>query len=171
LNAECAAEEARGLVRWLRLEFQDPSRHDASLGRTPMQDEMDLGDTPTTALPKPTPSSTKGRKPATTAAAARRTWPNTPPEQMRTVAALLTAAGRPITLAAIEAEFSGRGPWKRGIPQILDALAALGRVRLVNRLCALGERRLRSPDSFSEPCSTVRPCAFASRRPWPSSAR
>ena len=38
------------------------------------------------------------------------------------------------TLAA----FTGRGPWKRRIPQILEALAALGRARVVNGLWTLG---------------------------------
>ena len=34
--------------------------------------------------------------------------------------------------------FTGRGPWKRRIPQILEALAALGRARVVNGLWTLG---------------------------------
>lgn len=31
-------------------------------------------------------------------------------------------------VASVEAHFKGRGPWKRGLPLILDTLAALGRV-------------------------------------------
>ena len=84
---------------------------------------MDLGDVPVPMPPK------KGSKVA--AVAARRPWPNTLPEQMRAVAGVLVAAGRPVALAAMEAEFTGRGPWKRRLPQILDALAALGRARPV----------------------------------------
>ena len=34
-----------------------------------------------------------------------------------------------IGVDAITAAFTGRGPWKRRIPQILEALAALGRAR------------------------------------------
>jgi len=131
LNAERAAEEARGVVRWLRPEFQDPARR----GATPVatQDEMELGDTEAAPLPP------KGKKPATakTAAAAKRAWPNTLPEQMRAVADLLARSGRPLALATMEAEFTGRGPWKRRIPQILDALSALGRARQVNGLWTL----------------------------------
>ena len=61
------------------------------------------------------------------------------PKQMRAVAALLTAARRPTGLAVVKAEFTGRDPWKRRIPSILDALAALGRARLVNGLGTPGE--------------------------------
>ena len=52
--------------------------------------------------------------------------------------ALLTTTGRPITLQTIEAQFTGRGPWKRRIPQILEALAALGRARLVDSAWVAG---------------------------------
>ena len=99
---------------------------------------MALGEAPPAVPAKPITSTTKRYQPALFGAAARRPWPNTLPEQMRAVAALLTAAGRPIVLAAIEVEFTGRGPWKRRLPQILDALAALGRARLVNGLWTLG---------------------------------
>ena len=73
-----------------------------------------------------------------TAAPVKRAWPNTLPEQMRGVAGVLSANARPIALATIEAAFTGRGPWKRRIPQILDALAALGRARVANGLWTLG---------------------------------
>ncbi len=126
LNAERAAEEARGQVRWLRPEFQDPARRasaTAANAPTATQGEMDLGDVPVAMPPR------KGSKAA--AAPARRPWPNTLPEQMRAVAGVLVAAGRPVLLSTMEAEFTGRGPWKRRLPQILDALAALGRARRV----------------------------------------
>jgi len=32
-------------------------------------------------------------------------------------------------LSAIEAGFKGKGPWKKGLPRILDTLEALGRAR------------------------------------------
>jgi hypothetical protein len=131
LNAERATEEARGTVRWLRPEFQNPLLRGAAARPVATQDEMDLG-----VEAAPVAAKGKGGKPA--AAPARRAWPNTLPEQMRGVAELLTAQARPIALAAIESAFTGRGPWKRRIPPILDALAALGRARLVNGLWTLG---------------------------------
>ena len=56
----------------------------------------------------------------------------------RGIADLLTSTGRLITLPTIEAQFTGRGPWKRRIPQILEALAALGRARLVDSAWVAG---------------------------------
>ena len=133
LNAERAAEESRGEVRWLRPEFQDPARRTVLAVPLPTQDEMEMGEQPVV-----TPTSQGSKAAAAAATTTRRAWPNTLPEQMRAIASLLTSAGRPITLAAMEAEFSGRGPWKRRIPQILDALAALGRARQVNDAWTLG---------------------------------
>ena len=57
---------------------------------------------------------------------------------MRGVVSVLTTSARPIGRDVIEAAFTGRGPWKRRIPQILEALAALGRARVVNGLWTLG---------------------------------
>lgn len=129
LNAERAAEESRGLVRWLRPEYQDPARRGAPAPVAPTQDEMDLGDDAgTPAVPPAVPA----------AAAARRPWPATLPEQMRGVAGVLASAARPVALGAIEAAFTGRGPWKRRLPQILEALEALGRARGVDGLWTAG---------------------------------
>jgi hypothetical protein len=54
------------------------------------------------------------------------------------VAGVLTASARPIAIEVIEAALTGHGPCKRRIPQILEALAALGRARVVNGLWTLG---------------------------------
>ena len=139
LNAERAAEEARGVVRWLRPEFQDPARRSAAAAvPVATQDEMDLGgDDDDAALPAKTKKGGKA-KAAAAAAPAKRAWPNTLPEQMRGVAGVLTISARPIGLDVIAANFTGRGPWKRRIPQILEALAALGRARVVNGLWTMG---------------------------------
>ncbi|MCL4698107.1 MAG: hypothetical protein KJ023_13810, partial [Burkholderiaceae bacterium] len=63
--------------------------------------------------------------------AARRPWPTGLAEQVKTVADLLAAAGRPLPLADIEAGFTGRGRWRERLPVITDALTALGRARVV----------------------------------------
>ena len=134
LNAERAAEEARGTVRWLRPEFQDPARRGAAAEPVSTQQALDLMADDVPLSPKKKPG--KSAKPA--AAASKRPWPNTLPEQMRGVAGVLTANARPIAIEVIEPTFTGRGPWKRRIPQILDALAALGRARVLNGLWTLG---------------------------------
>lgn len=127
LNAERAAEEARGMVRWLRPEFQDPARRRATTP-SPAQDEIEMADADTEAAP-----ARGDKKPAKAKAAApgKRPWPSALPEQMRAVADLLARSGRPVALDAMEAEFTSRGPWKRRLPQILEALSALGRARQV----------------------------------------
>ena len=133
LNTERAAEEARGLVRWLRPTFLDPALRAAAGEPRLTQEELDLGEAAPAA-----PVKGKGKVAAAVPAATRSPWPKTLPEQMRAVAQLLTRSGRPITLTHLEAGFTGRGPWKRRIPPILEALAALGRARQVNGLWTLG---------------------------------
>ena len=36
-----------------------------------------------------------------------------------------------LTLPALEARFKGRGPWKKGLPTLLQTLEALGRAQAV----------------------------------------
>jgi hypothetical protein len=45
------------------------------------------------------------------------------------VADLLAAAPSALDEAALADRFSGRGPWKKRLPQILQTLHALGRAR------------------------------------------
>ena len=146
LNAKRAAEEAAGTVRWLRPEFQDPARRAAAAAAptapapqqagidgmetaaqaalaaqataqttAPMPDEGDASDAPATAV--------------AVSAAAALPWPATLPEQVRAVAQVLQVSPAPLPLPAIEAAFKGKGPWKKGLPRILETLEALGRAR------------------------------------------
>ena len=108
LNAERAAEEKRGLIRWLRPEFQNPAGRAA-----PTQVEIETGEETVTA-PR---------------AGERRPWPATLPEQVKAVAKVLAAARAPLEENAIAACFTGRGAWKKRLPQIIDTLVAVGRVR------------------------------------------
>jgi len=109
LNAERAAEEKRGLIRWLRPEFQNP----AGRAAVPTQVEMETGDE--TANTPPTGE--------------RRPWPATLPEQVKAVAEGRAAARVPRKEDAIATCFTGRGAWKKRLPQIIDTLVAVGRVR------------------------------------------
>jgi hydroxymethylglutaryl-CoA lyase len=81
----------------------------------PMPDEGDASDAPATAV--------------AVSAAAALPWPATLPEQVRAVAQVLQASPAPLPLPAIEAAFKGKGPWKKGLPRILETLEALGRAR------------------------------------------
>ena len=112
LNAERAAEEQRGLIRWLRPEFQIPASGQPQT-RAAEQLEIDTGEEVAVAA-----------KPGE-----RRPWPATLPAQVKAVAEVLTAARAPLAEDAIAACFTGRGQWKKRLPQIIDTLVAVGRVR------------------------------------------
>jgi hypothetical protein len=66
LNAERAAEEARGLVRWLRPDFQQPSQK-------AVQPALDLPEEEAPPEPAATPAKTKAQK---------LPWPKTPAERI-----------------------------------------------------------------------------------------
>ena len=63
--------------------------------------------------------------------AAKTPWPATLPEQVAAVARVLAAASIPLPEAAIAAHFSGKGAWKKRLPQLLETLVALGRARVL----------------------------------------
>ena len=124
LNAKRAAEEKTGKVRWLRPEFQNPAFKANSnlllnqelLAHVPIGLQANL-------IPENHPKSAKnGKKDLPT-------WPNTLPLQVSATAQLLASAGTALSLPEIEASFKGKGPWKKGLPRILETLEALGRAR------------------------------------------
>jgi very-short-patch-repair endonuclease len=111
LNAERAAEEARGLVRWLRPEFQNPQA-------APAQTVIDTGpedDTPEAVAPL--------------AAAKPQPWPKDAVAQVRAVADVLSTSPQALSLDDLAARFTARGPWKKRLPQLLEMLVAMGRAR------------------------------------------
>jgi hypothetical protein len=103
LNAERAAEERRGLIRWLRPEFQNPTGAKAAT-----QEELAATDEPEEAAP------------AATATA----WPKKLAEQIAAVRDLLTKGAAEWTVAEVAAAF--KGAKKADIEEVLDSLAALG---------------------------------------------
>lgn len=130
LNAKRAAEEAAGTVRWLRPEFQDPARRAAAPAPVPQQAGLEGLASKADAAAEAAQAAEDG-EPATVAVApAAQPWPPTLPEQVRAVAQLLAASPAPLSVTAIEAAFKGRGPWKKGLPRILETLEALGRAQL-----------------------------------------
>ncbi len=105
LNKERAAEERRGLVRWLRPEFQAPR---ATV--KPTQGEMDVA-----------PSAAK-------AAAKKPAWPKALPEQVQAVCAQLAARAAPIAAADLARAFKGARSDR--VAEVLATLAALGQARV-----------------------------------------
>ncbi len=111
LNKERAAEERRGLVRWLRPELQAP-RATAK----PTQEEMDVA---------PVAAKAAAKKPA---------WPKALPEQVQAVRAQLAARAAPI--AAVDLARAFKGARSDRVEEVLATLAALGQARVSNGLFA-----------------------------------
>lgn len=133
LNAQRAAEEAQGHVRWLRPAYQDPAQATQAT-----QTSIDMPEAPSAEEAEATEGKTKpgkkGKQPGTAAdatPATRAPWPATLPEQMRAVAATLARSTAALDEATLAAHFTGRGPWKKRLPDILQTLEALGRARRV----------------------------------------
>ena len=102
LNKERAAEEAQGLVRWLRPEYQDPEG-------TARQGGMDLG-------VQPVPIATFTQQP----------WPRSLPEQAQVVRGLVLGAETPLSSGDVTRSF--RGARKDKVEELLVTLAGLGQV-------------------------------------------
>ncbi len=106
LNAARAADESRGVVRWLRPEFQCP----AGLATAEAGAEREL--------PLATATAAAGPKPA---------WPKTLPEQFQVLRAALAeqaARGGPVGIDQLAQAFA-RAP-RAKVAELLDTLAALG---------------------------------------------
>ena len=119
LNAQRAQEEAQGHVRWLRPAFQNPQKTDQKQELLAQDRQAQEADSSTGK------SLSKKEHPA------QQPWPATLPEQVRAVAEVLAHSPAPLSLPAIEIRFKGRGPWKKGLPTLLQTLEALGRARPV----------------------------------------
>ncbi len=123
LNTRRAADEARGVVRWLRPEFQNPTTPGSATTEQAGDTEHAEGD-----------DASDQATPGASTSVARRPWPADLPEQMRATAEVLAASAIALNTEAIAGHFTGRGPWKKRLPQILDTLEALGRARKVTSL-------------------------------------
>ena len=105
LNRERAAEEARGLVRWLRPDYQNPAGRTVTKGE---QTTMDIGPTESTA---------------------KAPWPKTLPEQIAAVRTALTDLGT-ATPEQVARQFQrGRAS---SVQPLLESLTALGQARILD---------------------------------------
>jgi hypothetical protein len=111
LNAERAAEEAAGHVRWLRPDFQIPR---FAKGAAAVTGELDLGPT-VVAFDRDKPAFPRGRY-----------------EQPLAVKRLLVVSGKPLDEADISRAF--KGPWKPRLLSIAAALASLDSYGEIERL-------------------------------------
>jgi SAM-dependent methyltransferase len=120
LNAERAAEEAAGTIRWLRPEFQNPQAAQAAIGlESGGSGRRNQKSDAAPSLPAPARAPTQNA------------WPPTLPDQLAAVARILADTPTAQTEAQLAANFTGKGRWKSRLPDILAALEALGRARRV----------------------------------------
>jgi SAM-dependent methyltransferase len=112
LNAERAAEERRGLVRWLRPEFQNKT--------TAQQEALDVDED----APRKSKGAKASKKPAATKP---EPWPPGLAEQARAVRAALTAAAAPVAAATLSKSFKGAKSAR--VAELLETLASLGQAR------------------------------------------
>ncbi len=103
LNKQRAAEEATGLIRWLRPEFQAPD-YKASVTQT-----LDLGEAATLLPDNVIP------------------WPSSLPEQVSAVQSILSVANTPLAPQDVARAFKGKRA--STIRPVLDALAGIGMAR------------------------------------------
>ena len=106
LNAERAAEEAQGIIRYLRPEYQNPTGVSAS------QSGLKLSKEKTTK---------------TKVSRAKAAWPKSLAERVRAVEESLKSANAPVTSAVLAKTFARAS--ESDIQEILDTLVSLGRIQ------------------------------------------
>ena len=107
LNAERAAEEARGVIHWLRPEYQAKGQQEIKLEIKPAKKSKT----------KAAPAKRKGKA----------AWPKTLPERMHAVETALHAAAAPIAPADLAKQFARAKP--ADVTEILKTLETFGRAR------------------------------------------
>jgi hypothetical protein len=121
LNSQRAREEAKGQIRWLRPAYQNP----AAVTHPPPSLPLEGGGAKTT-LP-PLQGEGRGGDGLLLAPATKHPWPATLPEQMALLARLLAESA--LTESQLASRITGKGAWKKRLPDLLQTLVALGRAR------------------------------------------
>jgi len=110
LNAERAAEETKGLIRWLRPDYQ-------CRDQKARQAELDVE-------PEPQPAATADVK---SAKPQRHPWPKTLPEQVRVLREILSVQATPVTAKDLTKHFTRVKAEK--LEELLETLVTLGQAR------------------------------------------
>lgn len=114
LNKERAAEEARGVIRWLRPDYQAPET--VTLAARPMLEEEER------ALASEAKDLSLEPQP----------WPKDLKDQLGALRAVLTSSARLWTLEAVAQAFKSRGRYRESIAAHLDLLTDLGMLSRVD---------------------------------------
>ncbi len=108
LNRERAEEERRGIVRWLRPDYQIPRFGKALAKEEQIEADMEAPLAPTT-LPA---------------------WPKDPLDQIRLVRGRLLSVGRPVSAEDITAGFKGGRNRREAVARVLETLVAIGQANV-----------------------------------------
>jgi hypothetical protein len=108
LNAERAEEEKRGIIHWLRPEYQAKGQQEIKLEVKPAKKSK---------TEKAAPAKRKGKA----------AWPKSLPERVQAVESALHAASAPIAPADLSKQFARAKP--ADVTEILETLIAMGRAR------------------------------------------
>ena len=122
LNSERAREEAKGQIRWLRPAYQNPQAQLPATTETTAGATVDAKNEPKTRSTAAIESTS-----ATSGTAQKTAWPATLPEQMALLARLLAESA--LTESQLASRITGKGAWKKRLPDLLQTLVALGRAR------------------------------------------
>lgn len=128
LNAERAAEEARGHIRWLRPKFQyPPQSRPARPSLAGDGEEVEPAVKSKRRSKSVPPPSAEGPQ-RTTIKPARQPWPAEQAAQTKAVQEALAAAGKALSPAEVAQRFQRARA--RSVEEILEALVALGLARV-----------------------------------------
>lgn len=119
LNAERAAEEKRGLIRWLRPEFQNPQG--GKLAKPATQEKLAK-----LAGTESSDESAADSATATATTAPATAWPKKLPEQIAAIRDLVARTREAWTIESVCAAF--KGAKKPDVEEVLESLEALGLV-------------------------------------------
>lgn len=117
LNSERAEEEKKGIIHWLRPEYQNPQ---GAVAANTIDEQTELVMDEETDAP-------------IVINIEKQPWPKGDLEQVKAVADLIAASKSPMNMESVAACFSGKGQWKKRLPNILDMLVVVGKARMDER--------------------------------------
>ncbi len=134
LNHERAEEEKRGIIRWLRPEFQNPTGGKAAAQpelelKGDSDDENDSAEETTAKGKKQKKTTTKTTTKAAATKATKTPWPKTLPQQVAAVRQMLQQQSAPSTSAAVAKQF--KAAKANTVEELLDTLVAIGQARIL----------------------------------------
>lgn len=117
LNRERAEDEKKGIIHWLRPEYQNPQ---GAVSANTIDEQTKLAMDEETDAP-------------IVINIEKQPWPKGDLEQVKAVADLIGASKSPLNLESVAASFSGKGQWKKRLPNILEMLVVVGKARVDER--------------------------------------